>query len=245
MRRADRLFQIVGVLRRRRCVTAQLLAEQLEVSERTIYRDIADLIASGVPIAGEAGVGYRLDPSYRLPPLLFTPEEVEALVLGMRMVESWADEDLRRSARSVLDKIDAVVPPRERGHLDRTALFSLSFPTQRQGLAAFGPLRRAINGQQKVSFRYEDKGGASSRRTVRPLGLYFWGGTWTLGAWCELREDFRNFRIDRVAELTTLSDLFELEPPCTLEAYVASVQAEEGGATSGECAVATAQATRG
>src|SRR5690606_20291246 len=169
MRRADRLFQIVGVLRRRRLVTAQLLAEQLEVSERTIYRDIADLIASGVPISGEAGVGYRLDPSYRLPPLLFTPEEVEALVLGMRMVESWTDDGLRRSARSVLDKIDAVVPGREREHLDRTALFSLSFPGQRQDLAQFGPLRRAINEQRKVAFRYEDRNGATSERTVRPL----------------------------------------------------------------------------
>jgi predicted DNA-binding transcriptional regulator YafY len=245
MRRADRLFQIVGVLRRRRLVTAQLLAEQLEVSERTIYRDIADLIASGVPIAGEAGVGYRLDPSYRLPPLLFTPEEVEALVLGMRMVESWADEDLRRSARSVLDKIDAVVPPRERSHLDRTALFSLSFPTQRQSLASFGPLRRAINGQQKVTFLYEDKSGALSRRTVRPLGLYFWGGTWTLGAWCELREDFRNFRVDRVTELTTSSETFELEPPCTLEAYVASMEAEDGGAASDECRLTPVRARGG
>ena len=109
MRRADRLFQIVGVLRRRRQVTAQQLAEQLEVSARTVYRDVADLVASGVPIAGEAGVGYRLDPSYRLPPLLFTPDEVEALVLGMRLVETWADDDLRRSARAVLDKIDAPV----------------------------------------------------------------------------------------------------------------------------------------
>lgn len=225
MRRADRLFQIVGVLRRRRQVTAQQLAEQLEVSARTVYRDVADLVASGVPIAGEAGVGYRLDPSYRLPPLLFTPDEVEALVLGMRLVETWADDDLRRSARAVLDKIDAVVSSEERPHLDRTALFSLSFETRRERLAPFGPLRRAINAQRRVSFLYEDRAGAQSRRTVRPLGLYFWGGAWTLGAWCELRDDFRNFRIDRVTELVVLSDTFALEPPCTLDAYVAAMRA--------------------
>lgn len=225
MRRADRLFQIVGVLRRRRQVTPQQLAEQLEVSARTVYRDVADLVASGVPIAGEAGVGYRLDPSYRLPPLLFTPDEVEALVLGMRLVETWADDDLRRSARAVLDKIDAVVSPEERPHLDRTALFSLSFETRREQLGPFGPLRRAINAQRRVSFLYEDRAGAQSRRTVRPLGLYFWGGAWTLGAWCELRDDFRNFRIDRVTELVVLSDTFALEPPCTLDAYVAAMRA--------------------
>lgn len=225
MRRADRLFQIVGVLRRRRQVTAQQLAEQLEVSARTVYRDVADLVASGVPIAGEAGVGYRLDPSYRLPPLLFTPDEVEALVLGMRLVETWADDDLRRSARAVLDKIDAVVSPEERPHLDRTALFSLSFETRWEQLGPFGPLRRAINAQRRVSFLYEDRAGAQSRRTVRPLGLYFWGGAWTLGAWCELRDDFRNFRIDRVTELVVLSDTFALEPPCTLDAYVAAMRA--------------------
>ncbi len=227
MRRADRLFQIVGILSRRRFATAQMLAEQLEVSVRTVYRDVLDLCASGVPIAGEPGVGYRLDSSYRLPPLMFSADEVEALVIGMRMVEAWGDKDLRTSARAILDKVDAVVSDKERTQLKSTALFSLSFGTQRQATQHLGELRAAVNGQQEVRFAYSTAQEQQSIRTVRPLGLYFWGRTWTLAAWCTLRNDFRNFRLDRMSDVELTEDHFELTSPHTLDDYVAAMQARD------------------
>ena len=220
MRRADRLFQIVSILRRRRLTTAAQLAERLEVSERTIYRDIADLSRSGVPVVGEAGVGYRVGKNFDLPPLMFNESEIQALVLGARMVESWGDEELKLAARAALDKVQAVLPPKARARVDDTALFSLSFRVPPKVRKTMGVVRKAVDARAKISFRYTDRGGAGSRRTVRPLGLYFWGAAWTLAAWCELREDFRNFRLDRIDALRTLPDTFALEPPVTLADYV-------------------------
>jgi len=224
MRRADRLFQIVGLLGRRRFMTAAQLAEALEVSTRTIYRDVLDLIGSGVPITGEAGVGYQLSPHYRLPPMTFTPGELEALVLGTRMVEAWGDTGLRQAARSIVDKVNAVVGDSEREQLTSCALFSLSFSVQREASRHLGELRQAINERRRLHFAYESESGARSERTVRPLGLYFWGRSWTLAAYCELREDFRSFRSDRMTELVLSEESFELAPPCTLEDYVLAVQ---------------------
>lgn len=224
MRRADRLFQLVGILSRRRTVTAQRLAEELEVSVRTVYRDVLDLVASGVPVLGEAGVGYRLDPAYRLPPMTFTNDEIEALVLGMRMVESWGDSALRASARSILDKVSAVTESGGRGRLSATALFSLDFSSPRAGNEYLKPLREATNAHRLVHFRYEDRAEQASRRTVRPLGLYFWGRTWTLAAYCELRRDYRNFRIDRVSELALLDERFEAVSPFTIDDYVKAMR---------------------
>jgi predicted DNA-binding transcriptional regulator YafY len=223
VRRADRLFQLVGILSRRRTVTAQSLADELEVSVRTIYRDVLDLIASGVPILGEAGVGYRLDPAYRLPSMTFTNDEIEALVLGMRMVESWGDTDLRTSARSILDKVGRVLGASGQRHLSATALFSLNISSPRASTEQLQALRRAVNDKRLVQFRYEDRGERSTRRRVRPLGLYFWGKTWTLAAYCDLRLDFRNFRVDRVSELAVLEERFEAVAPYTIAAYLAAI----------------------
>ena len=147
MRRADRLFQIVQLLRRRRLTTAAQIAERLEVSERTVYRDIRDLSLSGVPVLGEAGVGYRLGRDFDLPPMMFTVDEIQALVLGARMVESWGDEELRRAARDVLTKVEAVLPPSKRHRVHDTALFSLSFKISPEVRANVGTLRKAIDGR--------------------------------------------------------------------------------------------------
>lgn len=220
MRRADRLFQIVFLLRRRRFVTAAWLAQRLEVSERTIYRDVRDLMGSGVPIDGEAGVGYRLGKEFDLPPMMFNVDEIEALVLGARMVETWGDDDLRRAARSVLDKTEAMLPPKQRPRIRDTALFALSFRVSDAARAALGPIRRAVSERRKLGLRYLDASDEPSDRVVRPLGLYFWGATWTLGAWCELRADFRNFRLDRIDRLEIRDEHFEHEPPVTLEDYI-------------------------
>jgi len=220
MRRADRLFQIVQILRHRRVTTAARIAERLQVSERTVYRDIRDLGLSGVPIEGEAGVGYRLGKDFELPPLMFTVDEIQALVLGARMVESWGDELLQRAAQSVLEKVHAALPESERGRVHNTALFSHAFNVPPAVRTQLGRLRRAIDEQRRVAMRYEDRDGKASERTVRPLGLYFWGSAWTLGAWCELRQGFRNFRLDRIDTADVLDSTFVLEPPVTLADYV-------------------------
>ena len=161
MRRADRLFQIVQLLRRRHLTTASQLAERLEVSERTVYRDVRDLSRSGVPVLGEAGVGYRLGRDFEIPPMMFSVDEIQALVLGARMVESWGDEGLRSAARAVLTKVEAVLPPSKRHRLNDTALFSLSFRLSTEVRANVGTLRCAVtiskaNGTPERGYYFEN-----------------------------------------------------------------------------------------
>jgi predicted DNA-binding transcriptional regulator YafY len=185
------------------------------------------LIASGVPILGEAGVGYQLSPSYRLPPMTFNSEELEALVLGMRMVEAWGDSGLRLAARGIFEKVNTVVSEQDKAQLDNTALFSLRFGVQRAASQNLGELRRAVNERRVASLDYEDERGISSIRKVRGLGLYFWGRNWTLAAWCELRQDFRNFRTDRVRKVELTGESFELVSPCTLDDYARAMVARD------------------
>lgn len=221
MRRADRLFQIVLHLRRRRVVTARDLASSLEVSERTIYRDVQDLSACGLPIESAAGVGYRLRRGFDLPPLMFDREELQALRLGARMVRSWADPGLSEAASNALRKIEAVLPPDLEDPGEALYAPSLrSYPVQHVGL-----LRHAILEHRKASFDYTREDGAASARTVWPLGLFYWGSVWTLVAWCELRNDHRNFRLDRIADPEILDEPFALEPGQTLEDFLRKVRA--------------------
>lgn len=220
MRRADRLFQLVQILRRGRVVTARELAARLEVAERTIYRDVADLCASGVPVESAAGVGYRLR-DFELPPLMFTREQVEALVLGGRIVASWADPELAAAARAALGKLEAALPGDRHEAVRATLLFApegwRESPRPDRELVA---VRRALRESRKLRFAYRDAAGKASERTVRPLALAFYGPVWTLAAWCELREDFRNFRVDRLSGLELLEATFAPEPGRTLEAYL-------------------------
>lgn len=201
MRRADRLFQIVQYLRGRRLTTAAQLAGWLQVSDRTIYRDVRDLTRTGVPIEGEAGVGYRLSPQFDLPPLMFTREEIESLAAGLRMLQAWGSPELRRGASSVWAKLAAALPDKERIALERTPLFApeVSLPYAGATGELLDRLRAAIAARQVLELDYADEQGRRTHRPVWPLGLFFWGGSWLLGAWCELRGDFRNFRVDRVA----------------------------------------------
>ena len=226
MRRADRLFRLVERLRRRGPVTAARLAEHLEVSPRTVYRDVQDLIASGVPIQGEAGVGYALQRGFDLPPLMFNEEEIEALVLGARIVESRADPALARAARDALNKVEAVLPPRLRNRIENAALFAPGFAATPAG-ESMTRLRGAIRLRRKVAFGYRDQTGAETRRTVQPLGVFYWGATWSLGAWCELRAGFRNFRTDRIEGLVVLEQTFEPAPGRTLRDFFRHYE-EEG-----------------
>jgi predicted DNA-binding transcriptional regulator YafY len=227
MRRADRLFEIVHHIRGRRLTTAAQLAEWLEVSERTIYRDIADLLASGIPIDGEAGVGYRLHPDFDLPPLMFNHNEIEALVIGARMVESWGGPTLAQGARSALSKIAAALPKDKRTTLESSRLFSPDFFINPQMGAQMDVLRKAIDEHRYVQLEYRDVKEKDSQRRLRPLGLFFWGGAWTLGAWCELRCDFRNFRLDRIVSSVVHDERFADETGRRLADYLRSVSSDD------------------
>jgi predicted DNA-binding transcriptional regulator YafY len=223
MRRADRLFTLLLYLRRRRAVTAAELARRLEVSERTVYRDVRDLSLSGVPVEGEAGVGYRLRPGFEVPPLMFTTDELEALRLGAKMVQGWADETLAQAAERALDKIEVVLPDRLKT-VEPAKLFVPDFFVPENFKQALAELRRAVEGRRRVWMKYEDRGAQTTERTVRPLGLFYWGAAWSLAGWCELREGFRNFRLDRMRDLRVLDDVFEPDPAKGLEAFLAAIR---------------------
>ncbi|HLF76142.1 MAG TPA: YafY family protein [Dehalococcoidia bacterium] len=227
MRRADRLFQIIQFMRRRGVTTAAALADALEVSERTVYRDVRDLVLSGVPIDGEAGVGYRLRKGFDLPPLMFTATELEALVLGTRVVMSWADPALANAAQSALARIEAALPEELRSRLD-TPLFAPGFHVRQDVLERMGVLRVAIDERRKVAMDYRDVEGSVTQRTVRPLALAFWGSVWSLTAWCELRNDFRSFRLDRAGGLQPLAERFVDEPGKTIEDYLRGMEEASG-----------------
>ena len=220
MRPADRLFQIVLLLGRGRVLTAKTLAERLEVSERTIYRDIQDLAASGVPVEGEAGVGYVLRRGYQVPPLMFNEEELQALVFGADVAKSWGDAEMARAADSILAKIDAVLPERLRPALATHRLVVPDTKMSEHTSAVLGDARDGINRRVRVFLDYQDASDQSTERIVWPLALLYWGKTWTLGAWCELRQSFRTFRIDRVQSLNVLNSTFPDEPGKRLEDYL-------------------------
>jgi predicted DNA-binding transcriptional regulator YafY len=221
MRRADRLFQLIQLLRRRNVCTAGWLADELEVSERTIYRDVRDLVLSGVPIEGEAGVGYILRKGFDLPPLMFTEHEIEAMVLGARVVTSWGDAGLARAAGDALARVESVLPDRLKTKIEKTPLFAPAWHLNPQIGATLSALRQAIEERRKVELAYTSGKEEQTERIVRPLGLFFWGNTWSLTAWCELRTDFRSFRLDRVREMKPLRERFHDEKGRTLEDYLA------------------------
>ena len=200
MRRADRLFQIVQHLRGGRLLTARTLADRLEVSERTIYRDIADLQGTGVPIDGEAGVGYLMREGFDLPPLMFTRDEIVALVAGARLIRAWGGTDMARAAEEALVKISSVLPEAERDRAQTVQIHAMNMPeldtATRDRIDA---LERAAESRLRLVLDYADEAGRQTERPVRPLGLWFWGKVWTLIGWCELRDDFRMFRVDRIS----------------------------------------------
>lgn len=226
MRRADRLFLIVQHLRARRLTTAARLAELLEVSERTIYRDVRDLSLSGVPIQGEAGVGYRIDKSYELTPLMFSKEEVEAIVVGLRMVEAFGDSELDRASKPALDKIILALPGMRQLEPDETRVFAPRLPKKQIDKERLKALHSAIKGREKIEISYRSLNGGESRRVIRPLALHFWGTSWTLAAWCELRREFRTFRTDLLTELRVTGEHFTDESGKRLADYLNKVGAE-------------------
>jgi len=212
MRRADRLFQTVQLIRGRRLSTATWLAERLGVSARTVYRDVADLQHQGVPIEGEAGVGYRMRPGFDLPPLMFTIAEAQALVAAIRVAQPRLDGGLAAGAEAALSKILAVLPPATRAAAEALAVYAPPVGPDEATRGRLALLRQAAEARRKLHLQYLDLKDVTSHRTVRPLGCFYWGAVWTLAAWCETREDFRSFRVDRIAQLQVLDQSFRDEP---------------------------------
>ncbi len=214
MRRADRLFQIIQILRRSsRPVTAAALADELEVSKRTVYRDVADLMSQRVPIDGEAGFGYLLSPGYEMPPLMLTPEEIEAVVLGAQWVASRADKTLANAARDVVAKITAIVPEHLRPFILEPSVGAKPLLQESEEENIDLPmLRAAIREGRKLRLRYRSDASAESTRIVWPVILGYSDTSRILVAWCELRGGFRHFRTERILAVEVLDENYGLRP---------------------------------
>lgn len=225
MRRSDRLFDLIQILRDGRLHKAAEMADRLEVSVRTIWRDMGTLMASGLPVEGERGVGYILRAPITLPPMMLTPAELEALRLGVRLVAQGADPGLARAAQGLAAKIASVTPEPER----LTAEDELFVFTGRETARAaphLPMLRRAIREKERLSITYIDPAGRESHRDLRPFQLEFWGRVWTLAAWCEARQGFRSFRVDRIVAVTPTGEQFPDEAGRRLADYRAQVDAD-------------------
>ena len=218
--RAQRLLKLVEILRRARTpVTAQQIAYELEVTTRTVYRDVAALLSNGTPIRGEAGVGYVLDSGYDLPPLMFTIDELEALMLGARMVAARADTDTAQAAENAVAKIVAVVPQDTRPWLLNAPLYAPNFAPRREDQVDLSPLRQALRAEHKIRIRYKDGQNRATERVLWPLSMAFFEGGRAIVAWCELRDDYRHFRTDRIEQLEVLSARYPKRRAALLERW--------------------------
>lgn len=234
MRRADRLFQIVQYLRGGRLLTAKRLSERLEVSERTIYRDISDLIGTGVPIDGEAGVGYIMRSGFDLPPLMFTRSEIVALVGGARMMQEWGGAAMALAAEEALVKINSVLPDDLQGQAEGVSIHAVNAGAITSEVKELiDRLEKEIDDRRRLKIKYTDLRDQVSERTINPLGLWFWGRVWTLVAWCELRDDFRVFRLDRIGDVEVL-DQFRPERGKSLATFYAREVAKHSDCGSAE-----------
>ena len=219
MRKAERLFQVVNLIRVHQPITAQALAERIGVSVRTVYRYIDDLSVSGIALYGVTGMGYALDEGFALPPRSLTRYELDALILGVEMLSNSAGAELASSARTLLDKVAAVLPS---SHIEpslasiRALRVKPATPDQR----CLDELHRAIQQARAVCFTYSSLGEDISNRTVFPLGLFYWGGKWTVGTWCTARKAYRDFRVDRVHSLQIMTDGATLDAQWNLRAYM-------------------------
>ena len=212
MRRADRLFDIIQVLRATsRPVTAAALAEQLEVTVRTVYRDVATLQARRVPIEGAPGIGYVLRRGFDLPPLMFTTEEIDAIAVGARLVRRIRDPKLHEAAARVLAKVTMVVPEALRAQLASAPLYVSDGDAEVPHGVDPAVLRTAIREQRKLHIGYRDEQGTEPSRTIWPIAMAYYVDVTLIGAWCELRNDFRNFRVERIVSSQVLNERFQTD----------------------------------
>lgn len=224
MNKAERLFQLVTLLRSRRtAMTAEAIARMMGISVRTVYRDVQALSLSGIPIEGEPGVGYLIRPGHHLPPLMFTPDELQALIVGSRMVQSFTDRDLARAAQQAEQKIRSVLTDELKQHAERQPYRIPVLEGDDELRETHGKLRRACERHQKVAAGYRDENGQETERIIRPLGMIGWSTCWTLLAWCELRRDYRNFRFDRFRSLRVLEDRFIPTDDISIAGYLRQV----------------------
>ena len=211
MSRSRRLLELIQVLRRhRRPVSGAVLADAVGISLRTLYRDIELLKAEGAHIDGEAGVGYVLRPGFMLPPLMFSEDEIEALVLGSRWVHQRADRALAEAAANVLAKIGAVLPKDLRDTLDDSGLLIAPGEPIAVGDAQLPKIRQAIRTERKIGIAYRDKDGVPTKRTIWPFAIAYFAQSTLVNAWCELRDDFRHFRADRILDWNMLDEGFPI-----------------------------------
>ncbi len=215
MLRKDRLFDLIQILRDGRLHRAQDIAERLQISLRTVYRDMDTLIASGVPIEGARGLGYMATAAITLPPLNLSQPELSALQQGLADIAGARDDPLAAAAKSLLAKLDAVLP----GNHQAPGFAVYPFADAARGVQHLQALRGAITARQKLSLRYRNSAGQLTDRAVRPLQLDSWGRVWTVTVWCELRSDFRVLRVGRIEGLRVLSQLFIDEPGKSLADY--------------------------
>ena len=233
MSRSERLLDLIQILRRhRRPVSGRTLADEMGVSIRTLYRDIATLQGQGAPIDGEAGLGYVLKPGFMLPPLMFTDEEIEAIVLGSRWVAKQPDKRLAAAATDALAKVAAVLPDDLREDLDATTLL---VGPRSDNLEAIdlGVVRQAIRDERKLGFLYRDAEGAASERLVWPFALSFFDKVRVMVAWCEMRQDFRHFRADRMSDLTVTGIRYPRRRQAMLKEWRATLDAPRPTARKG------------
>ena len=210
-RRADRLLALLELLRSRSVSTAASLAATLEVSIRTVYRDVDALVATGVPVRGEAGVGYTLEAGYYLPPLNLTAEEAGALALGARVLATWSDGGVAGQAAAALAKIRAVLPASGQGGVDQDIMWAPQWVERHAPKVDLLELKRAAQRRRVLVIEYEALNGARTTRTVRPLSINFFGPVWLLAAWCELAGNFRCFRLDRINSMMPTGATFRDE----------------------------------
>jgi len=221
MRRADRLFDVIQTLRAAKApVTAATLAAGLEITVRTVYRDIAALQASRVPIEGAPGVGYVLRRGFDLPPLMFTSDEVDAIAVGARLVRRLRDPQLTAAANRVLAKIDTALPEALRDQLEAEP-FYVSDGSAPEMVIDLAEIRRAIRETRKITLAYRDETGRQTRRTIWPIALAYYVDVTLIGAWCELRQDFRNFRADRIRRADILDTTFPGDQRRLMEEWLA------------------------
>ncbi len=212
MRRTSRLFEIIQLLRAARTpLTAARIADKLEVTKRTVYRDVASLQAMSVPIRGEAGIGYVMRAGYDLPPLMLSVEEVEALVVGLSLLNRTGDKGLKTAAETIRAKIAAVLPESSLRPLDDISLYAPAWGTSEPAGLDLALVRRAIREERKLAIQYRDEAGQRSERVIRPLAIVYFVEVVTIAAWCELRNAFRHFRADRIASCAMSDEAFQGE----------------------------------
>lgn len=234
MRKASRLFEIIQILRlAAHPITAQQMAEKLEVTQRSIYRDIAALQAMRVPIEGERGIGYILRPGFHLPPLMFTPEETEAIVLGMALTKRTADPELREASARVLDKIAAALPDPLRDAILSRSLYAWGRVAEAPEAIDFSMIRRAIRDEEKLDIDYVNEQQQASTRRIRPIAVIHYAEAAVIVGWCELREAIRSFRVDRVKACRTTGAHFRREGDRLRKLWVAGWETSGQGAGRG------------